>query len=80
MVREDVDMFIESANKQPMSWKPTADFIISKERQPPESLRKLITNILRVKDHKPGENVLRHADSICQDICHSYRLVVPCMA
>jgi hypothetical protein len=69
VIKDDILALIQSVPDLP--WPPAVDSLQSKARQPPESLRVLLTKLLHSTDHAPGEEVTRYVESFSQDLIHA---------
>ena len=69
LLRADIVDMIKQAPDLP--WPPTAETLAWKERQPPESVKEFLQNLLNATHHTRGENVQRYVESFAHDLVHA---------
>jgi hypothetical protein len=68
-LRRDIIEMIEHAPDLP--WPPTTEALSSEDRQPPNSVKLFLTNVIHATHHQPGDDVQRYVNSLSQDLVHA---------
>ena len=69
LLRSDIFDMIKQAPD--LNLPPTAETLAWKERHPPDSVKKFLTNVLHATNHTPGENVQRYVDLFAHNLVHA---------